>query len=100
MQMMDVRLLKDALAEQIENIHVGLHWKMISLGSQGAIPKEHQVKAMHVLVDKLDATMTKPLPHNFVYKQSGDRSPFSAPYLDAACSRDGCHLGHKRLAKH
>jgi len=34
---------------------------MISHGSQGAIPKEQQVKALHVLLDELDILMAKPL---------------------------------------
>jgi len=60
MQNMDVDLLKDAISDLIKNIPVGLHWKMISHGLQGTIPKE-QVKALHVLVDKLDVHMAKPL---------------------------------------
>jgi len=34
---------------------------MISHSSQGAIPKDQQVKVLHVLVDKLDVLMAKPL---------------------------------------
>jgi len=54
-------LLKDAILDQIENIPVRLHWKTISHGSQGAILKDQQVKALHVLVDELDVQMVKPL---------------------------------------
>jgi len=54
-------LLKEAISDQMENILVGLCWKMISQGSQGAIPKNQQVKALHVLVDALDINMAKPL---------------------------------------
>jgi len=60
-QSMDVELLKDAISDLIENIPVGLRWKMISHGSQGAIPKDQQVKALHVLMDELDVPMAKPL---------------------------------------
>jgi len=60
-QMMDVELLREAILEAIKNIPVGLRWKTISHGSQGAIPKDQQVKALHVLVDKLDVNMAKPL---------------------------------------
>ncbi len=60
-QNMDINLLKDAISDHLENIPVGLRWKMISQGSQGAIPKEQQVKALHVLVDELDVPMAKPL---------------------------------------
>jgi len=56
-----MELLKDAISNLIENIPVGLHWKMISHGSQGAIPKEQQVKVLHVLVNELDIPMAKPL---------------------------------------
>jgi len=58
---MDIKLLRDAILDQLKNIPIGLHWKMISHGSQGAIPKNQQVKALHVLVDKLDIPMAKPL---------------------------------------
>jgi len=60
-QTMDVELLREAISDQIKNIPVGLRWKMISHGSQGAIPKDQQVKALHVLVDELDVNMAKPL---------------------------------------
>jgi len=60
-QMMDIKLLKEAISDQLENIPIGLRWKTISNGSQGSIPKDQQVKALHVLVDKLDAIMAKPL---------------------------------------
>jgi len=56
---MDVNLLKDAILDLIKNIPVGLCWKMICHGSQGAVPKEQQVKALHVLVDELDVPMAK-----------------------------------------
>jgi len=32
----------------------------ISVGSQGTIPPEHQVKALHLYVDELDAAVVKP----------------------------------------
>jgi len=60
-QTMDINLLKDAISDHLENIPIGLRWKMISQGSQGAIPKDQQVKALHVLVDELDVPMAKPL---------------------------------------
>jgi len=60
-QSMDMELLKDAISNLIETIPVGLHWKMVSHGSQGAIPKEQQVKVLHVLVNELDIPMAKPL---------------------------------------
>jgi len=59
MQTMDINLLKDVISNHLENIPVGLRWKMISQGSQGAIPKDQQVKALHVLVDELDVPMAK-----------------------------------------
>jgi len=33
---------------------------MISMGVQGSIPKEQQVKALHLYVDELDAALAKP----------------------------------------
>jgi len=61
MQTNDIEMLKDAISDQLENIPVGLCWKMISRGSQDSIPKNQQVKALHILVDELDIPMVKPL---------------------------------------
>jgi len=47
--------------DAIDHVPVGLHWKTISHGTQGSIPKDQQVKALHVLVDELDVNMAKPL---------------------------------------
>jgi len=33
---------------------------MISMGAQGSVPKEQQVKALHLYVDKLDVALAKP----------------------------------------
>jgi len=53
---------------------------MISHGSQGAIPKEQQVKALHVLVDELDVPMA---PHyGIVYKQPLSQSPIPPSHSD------------------
>jgi len=60
-QTMNVERLKEAISEAIDNVPVGLRWKTISHGTQGAIPKDQQVKALHILVDKLDVAMAKPL---------------------------------------
>jgi len=59
MQTMGVKLLKEAILDQLENIPVGLHWKTISQGAQGSIPKDQQVRALHVLMDELDVQMAK-----------------------------------------
>ncbi len=58
---MDAELLKDTISDSIENIPVGLQWKTIIIRSQGPIPKEQQVKALHIFVNKLDVNITKPL---------------------------------------
>jgi len=33
---------------------------MISLGTQGSVPKDQQVKVLHLYMDELDATVAKP----------------------------------------
>jgi len=53
-------ILKREISAAIEDIPVGLRWKMISLGTQGKISKENQVRALHVYVDKMDAPAAKP----------------------------------------
>jgi len=52
-------ILKWEISKFIEDIPVSLRWKMITLGTQGKIPKENQVRALHVYVDKLDVHMAK-----------------------------------------
>jgi len=56
----NTELLKQEISKFIGDILVGLQWKMITLGTQGKIPKENQVQALHVYVDKLDVTAAKP----------------------------------------
>jgi len=41
-------ILKKEISKVINGILVGLRWKMISLGTQGKIPKENKVRALHV----------------------------------------------------
>jgi len=53
---MNVELLQEAISDKLENIPIGLHWKMISQGLQGAIPKNLQVKALQSWRD----------PHNMI----------------------------------
>jgi len=53
-------LLKREISRFIDDIPVGLRWKMISLGTQGKIPKENQVRALHVYVDEMDVAAAKP----------------------------------------
>jgi len=53
-------ILKMEMSKFIRDIPVGLRWKMITLGTQGKIPKENQVCALHVYVDKLDVHTVKP----------------------------------------
>jgi len=58
--LMDIDLLKEAILAKVEGVPIGLRWKMI-LSVQGSIPKEQQVKALHVYVNDLDVLMAKPL---------------------------------------
>jgi len=61
---MDVEVLKGEVSLRILSIPVGLHWKMISMGAQGSIPQEQQVKALHLYINKLDAVLAKLLLMN------------------------------------
>jgi len=48
-------ILKMKISRFIDNIPVHLScWKMVLLGTQGKIPKENQVCALHVYVDEMD----------------------------------------------
>jgi len=53
-------ILKREISHFIEDIPVGLKWKMISLAMQGKIPKENQVQVLHVYVNKMDMVVAKP----------------------------------------
>jgi len=55
----NTEILKKEISKFIDDIPVGLCWKMISLGTQGKIPKENQVHALHVYVDEMDTAAAK-----------------------------------------
>jgi len=57
---MNTEILKKAISKLIEDILVGLCWKMVSLGTQGKLPKENQVHALHMYIDELDIQAAKP----------------------------------------
>ena len=59
-------ILKKEISNFIEDIPVGLWWKMISLGTQGKIPKENQVRALHIYVDEMDVAVAKPQLTDFM----------------------------------
>jgi len=44
---MDIDMLQGKISLRIGLIPVGLRWKMISMGTQGLVPKEQHVKALH-----------------------------------------------------
>ena len=44
---MDINILRGNISLRIGSIPVGLRWKMISMGTQGLVPKEQHVKALH-----------------------------------------------------
>jgi len=56
----NTNILKKEMSKFINNVLVGLRWKMISLGTLGKIPKENQVQALHVYVDEMDIDAAKP----------------------------------------
>jgi len=53
-------ILKTEISRFIDDILIGLCWKMVSLGTQGKIPKENQVQALHVYMDEMDVQAAKP----------------------------------------
>jgi len=59
--LMDIEILKEAITSAIDGVLVGLHWKMILLGTQGSVLENKKSKALHVYVDELDVPMAKPL---------------------------------------
>jgi len=58
---MDPQLLKEQISKHIQDILVGLWWKMINMGIQGQVKESDQVRALHLYVNALDAHMAKPL---------------------------------------
>jgi len=59
--MMDIETLEESIMESIQDVPVGLHWKMIHLGMQGPVKLEDQVIALHIYVDEMDVAMVNPL---------------------------------------
>jgi len=57
---MDTEVLRGEISLRMASIPVSLCWKMISMGTQGSVPKEQQVKALHLYVDALDVGLAKP----------------------------------------
>jgi len=53
-------ILKKEISRFIDDIPVSLHWKMVSLGTQGKIASENIVRALHVYMDKMDVQAAKP----------------------------------------
>jgi len=70
--------LQRTISNFINDILVSLCWKMISLGTQGAVPEENQVQALHVYIDKMDATMAKPLLLQVYKSNARQQSPITA----------------------
>jgi len=58
---MDILPLKEQISESIQDIPVGLRWKMVNMGTQGQVKEADQVRALHLFVDELDIRMAKPL---------------------------------------
>jgi len=56
---MDIETLKLSVTDAINGIPVGLHWKMISLGIQGMVKQEDQVKALPIYVNEMDMLIAK-----------------------------------------
>jgi hypothetical protein len=58
---MDLNVLQDKLLTDDPRLEVGLRWRLISLGQTGPIPKEQQVRAIHVEADKNQVDTVKPI---------------------------------------
>jgi len=60
----DKEVVCSKISLHISSIPVSFCWKMISVGTQGSIPQEQQMKALHLYINELDAAQTKPLLMN------------------------------------
>jgi len=94
----NTEILKREISKFIEDIPVGLRWKMISLGTQGKIAKENQVQALHIYVDEMDALAAKPrLMELYTGNASIDHQfPLHmrmrlVPEIDSVLNMQGCH---------
>jgi len=85
---MDADLLKEAISDRIEKIPIGLCWCTINIGSQGPIPLDQQVKALHIYIDELNMNMARPLLINFHYISTSVPS-----------SQVGHHSEYKKMAE-
>jgi len=73
---MDVLPLKEQISESIQDVPVGLRWKMINMGTQGQVKEADQVWALHLYVDELDVCMAKPLLSTLYLSHPGDDHTF------------------------
>jgi len=73
---MDILPLKEQISESINDIPVGLRWKMINMGTQGQVKESDQVHALHLYVDELDVRMAKPLLSALYPSRPGDEHTF------------------------
>jgi len=95
---MDAELLKEAILDSIKNISIGLRWKTINIGSQGSIPKNQQVKALHIYVDKLDINMAK-LLLMALYASKQAKNIFPLTHPDATRAGAQCCTQHQGLGE-
>jgi len=58
---MDPVPLKEQISKLIQDIPVGLQWKMIITGIQGQVKEEDWIQTLHLYVNELDVKMAKPL---------------------------------------
>jgi len=96
---MDTELLKEAISDRIENIPISLCLCTINIGSQGPIPPDQQVKALHIYINKSDVNMAKHCSQHFLqYNITG--TPISIAYPHVPHSQAGCHSEYERLTEH
>jgi len=71
----DLPSLKEAIEASDPELEVGLRWRLISLGTTGAIPVEQQVRAIHIEVDKSRIGVIKPRLYRLYGSTSSDPFP-------------------------
>jgi len=94
---MDTLPLKEQISECIQDILVGLCWKMINMGTQGQVKEVDQVRALHLYVDELDVRMAKPLLSALYPSRPSDDHTFPlhipmrlVPEINSVLNLKGC----------
>jgi len=100
---MDTKALQQSFTKSIQDVRVGLWWKMICLGVQGQVKLEDQVRVLHIYTNGF--AIAKPLLMNLYPSKPSEIHEFAlhfwpclVPELDTVLNIKGCKKIEKLCA--